>query len=112
MLLVLGSPDLTFGSTQEISETCVQVRKQQLVLDMEQQTDSKLEKVYVKAVYCHCLFNLYTEYIMWNVRQDKAQAGIKISRTNINNHRYTYDTTLMGESKELKSLLMKGKEES
>ena len=41
MLLVLGSPDLTFGSTQEISETCVQVRKQQLVLDMEQQTDSK-----------------------------------------------------------------------
>ena len=60
-----------------------------------------------------CLFNLYAEYIMWNARLDKAQAGIKISRRNINNLRYADDTTLMVESKEeLKSLLMKVKEES
>ena len=59
------------------------------------------------------LFNLYAEYIMWNAGLDEAQAEIKISRRNINNHRYTDDTTLMAESeKELKSLLMKVKEES
>ena len=60
-----------------------------------------------------CLFNLYPEYIMWNARLDKAQAGIKIAGRNINNLRYADDTTLMAESKgELKSLLMKVKEES
>ena len=60
-----------------------------------------------------CLFNLYAEYIMQNSRLDEAQAGIKIARRNINNLRYTDDTTLMAESKEeLKSLLMKVKEES
>ena len=60
-----------------------------------------------------CLFNLYAEYIMWNAGLDKAQAGIKIARRNINNLRYEDDTTLMAESKkELKSLLMKVKEES
>ena len=60
-----------------------------------------------------CLFNLYTEYILWNSRLDEAQAGIKISRRNINNLRYAYDTTLMAESEEeLKNLLMKVKEES
>ena len=60
-----------------------------------------------------CLFNLYAEYIMRNVRLDEAQAGIKIARRNINNFRYTDDITLMAESKqELKSLLMKVKEES
>ena len=60
-----------------------------------------------------CLFNLYAEYIMWNARLDKAQAGIKMVRGNINNLRYADDTTLMAESKEeLKSLLMKVKEES
>ena len=60
-----------------------------------------------------CLFNLYAEYIMWNARLDKAQAGIKMARGNINNLRYADDTTLMAESKEeLKSLLMKVKEES
>ena len=58
-----------------------------------------------------CLFNLYAEYIMWNARLEEAQAGIKTARRNINNLRYTHDTTLMTESKEeLKSLLMKGKE--
>ena len=60
-----------------------------------------------------CLFDLYTEYIMPNVRLDEAQAGIKIARRNINNLRYADDTTLMAESKEIqKSLLMKVKEES
>ena len=59
------------------------------------------------------LFNLYAEYIMRNARLDEAQAGIKIARRNINNLRYADDTTLMTESKEeLKSLLMKVKEES
>ena len=60
-----------------------------------------------------CLFNLYAEYIRKNIRLDEAQVGIKIARRNINNLRYTDDTTLMAESKEaLKSLLMKLKEES
>jgi len=59
-----------------------------------------------------CLFNLYAEYIMRNAGLDGAQAGIKISGRNINNLRYADDTTLMAESKELKSLLMKVKEES
>ena len=59
-----------------------------------------------------CLFNLYAEYIMRNAGLEKAQAGIKIARRNINNLRYAEDTTLMAESKKLKSLLMKVKEES
>ena len=59
-----------------------------------------------------CLFNLYAEYIMRNAGLDEAQAGLKITRRNINNLRYTDDTTLMAESEELKSLLMKVKEES
>ena len=59
-----------------------------------------------------CLFNLYAEYIMRNVGLDELQAGIKISRRNINNLRYADDTTLMAETEELKSLLMKVKEES
>ena len=60
-----------------------------------------------------CLFNLYAEYIIQNARLDEAQAAIKIAGGNINNLRYADDTTLMAESKEeLKSLLMKVKEES
>ena len=59
-----------------------------------------------------CLFNLYAEYIMRNTGPDEEQAGIKIARRNINNLRYTDDTTLMAESEELNSLLMKVKEES
>ena len=60
-----------------------------------------------------CLFNLYAEYIMRNTGLEEAQAGIKITRRNINNLRYTDDTTLMAERKEeLKSLLMKVKEEN
>ena len=60
-----------------------------------------------------CLFNLHAEYIRQNARLDEAQAGIKIAGSNINNHRYADDTTLMAErEEELKSLLMKVKEES
>ena len=59
-----------------------------------------------------CLFNLYAEYIVRNARLDEAQVGIKIARRNINNLRYADDTTLMAEREELKSLLMKVKEES
>ena len=60
-----------------------------------------------------CLFNLYAEYIMWNAGLDEAQAGMTITGRNINNLKYVDDTTLMAESKmELKSLLMKVKEES
>ena len=59
------------------------------------------------------LFNLYAEYIMWKARLDEAQSGIKIARRNINNLRYADDTTLMAESeKELKSFLIRVKEES
>ena len=58
------------------------------------------------------LFNLYAEYIMRNAELDEVQAGIKIARRNINNLRYADDTTLMAENEELKSFLMKVKEES
>ena len=73
----------------------------------------QLGKEYVKAVYCQlCSFNFYAEYIMRNAVVDEAQAGIKNARRNINNLRYPDDTTLMAESEELKSLLMRVKEES
>ena len=90
----------------------MQVKKQHLEPDMEQHTGSKLGKEYIKAVYYHPLFNLYAEYIMRNVRLDEAQAGIKIVGRNINNLRYADDTTFKAErEEELKSLLMKVKEE-
>ena len=77
---------------------------------MEQQTGSKgVHQGYILSPW---LFNSYAEYIMRNARLDEAQAGIKIARRNINNFRYADDTTLMAESEELKSLLMKVKEES
>ena len=80
---------------------------------MEQQTGSKQEKgVRQGCILSPCLFNLYAEYILRNTGLDEAQAGIKIARSNINNLRYVDDTTLMAESEELKSLLMKVKEES
>ena len=72
----------------------MQVRKQQLELDMEQ-TGSQSTKKYVKAVLSSCLFNLYAEYIMRNAGLDEAQVGIKIAGRNINNLRYADDTTLM-----------------
>ena len=68
--------------------------------------------VHQGCILSPCLFNLYAEYIMQNARLDEAQAGVKIARRNINNLRYADDTTLMAESEELKSFLMKVKEES
>ena len=87
----------------------MQVRKQQLELDMEQIGKGARQG----CILSPCLFNLYAEYIMRNAGLEEAQAGIKIARRNINNLRYADDTTLMAESEEeLKSLLMKVKEES
>ena len=90
----------------------MQVKEQQLKVDMEQRTGSKLGKEYVKAVYCHPAYLLICRYIMRNAGLGEAQSGIKIARRNINNLRYADDATLMVESEEeLKSLLMKVKEE-
>ena len=90
-----------------------QVRKQQLELDMA--TDwFQLEKEYIKAVYCQPAYLTYMQSpIMRNAGLEEAQAGIKTAGRNINNLRYADDITLMAESEEeLKSLLMKAKEES
>ena len=90
----------------------MQVRKQQLVPDMEQWTSSKLTEQYVKAVYCYPAYLTSIQYTIWNARLYGAQAGITIAGRNIN-LRNADDTTLMAESEEeLKSLLMKVKEES
>ena len=94
----------------------MQVRKQQLELDMEQQTGSKSGKEYIKAVYCHPAYLTYMQSsTSWKMLYE-AQAGWSTSwnqdcQENINNLRYADDTTLMAEG-ELKSLLMKVKEES
>ena len=90
----------------------MQVRKQYLDLDMEQQFQIG-KGVHQGCILSPWLFNLYSEYIMWNARLDEAQTGLKIAGGNINNLRYADDTTLMAESEEeIKSLLMKVKEES
>ena len=79
----------------------MQVRKQQLELDMEQQTGSKTGKgVRQDCILSPCLFNFYAEYIMRNAGLEEAQALIKIVGRNINNLRYTDDTTLMAEREE------------
>ena len=92
----------------------MQVKKQMLKLDMEQMDWLEIRKgVCQGCILSPHLFNFYAEYIMRNVRLNEAQAGIKIARRNINNLGYTDDTTLMAESEEeLKSLLIKMKEES
>ena len=74
----------------------MQVKKQQLELDMEQQTGSKVGKKYVKAVYCHPAYLTYShsEYTVRNAGLDEAQAGIEITGRHINNLRYADDTTL------------------
>ena len=91
----------------------MQVRKQQLELDMEQQTGSKSGKEYVKAVYCHPAYLTYLQSTSNKMLGWMKQAGIETARRNVNNLRYADDTTLMAESEEeLKSLLMRVKEES
>ena len=102
--------ETTLPAFQEI---CMQVKKQQLEPDMEQWTMSQIGKgVRQDCILSLCLFNLYTEYIMQSARLDEAKSGIKIAGRNINNLRYSEYTTLMAESEEeLKSLLMKVKEE-
>ena len=95
-------------------ETCRQDKKQQLELDMEQWTWFKIGKgVHRGCLLLPYLFNLYAEYIMWNARLDESQTGIKITGRNINSLTYADVNTLMAESKEeLKSLLMRVKEQS
>ena len=84
---------------------------------MEQPTGSKLGKEYIKTIYCHPAYLTYMQSTSWEMKhklhEDEAQAGIRIAGRNIDNLRYADDTTLMAESEEeLKSLLMKVKEES
>ena len=88
--------------------------KQQLELDMEQQTGKQIGKgVCQGCILSSCLFNLYAEYIMRNAGLEEEQAGIKVDRRNISNLRYADNTILMAESEEeLKSLLLKVKGES
>ena len=94
-------------------ETCMQVKKQQLEPDMVQCLVQDWKGVHQGCILSPCLFNSHAEYIMRNSGLDEAQAGIKIAGRNINYLRYADDTTLMVESEEeLKSLLMKVKEES
>ena len=100
-----------YQTTLSVSwETCMQVMNQQLELDMEQQTGSKLGNEYIRAVYCHpayltCMQSTSCEMPGW---MNQSQAGIKIAGRNINNLRYADDTTLMAESEEeLKSFLMR-----
>ena len=91
----------------------MQVRKQQI--RTEHGTTDWFQKgkgVRQGYMLSPCLFNLYAEYIMRNAGLDEAQAGIEIAGRNTNNLRYADNTTLMSESEELKSLLMKVKEES
>ena len=102
----------------------MQIKKQQLELDMEEKKKKrtghgKTDWFQIRKGACQgcmlspSLFNLYAEYIMRNAGLEETQAGIKIAGRNINNLRYADDTTLMAESEEeLKSLLMKVKEES
>ena len=91
----------------------MQVKKQQLEPDTEQRTGSKLGKEYVKTVYGHPAYLTFMQSTSWEMLDGKKHTGIKIAGRNINNLRYANDNTLMAESEEeLKSLLMKVKEES
>ena len=102
-----------YQTTLSVSwETCIQDKKRQLELDMEQRTVKIGKGVRQTCILSPCLFNLYANYIMQNARLDESQAGIKISQRNINHPRYADDTTLMAESKEELKSLMKVKEKS
>ena len=87
-------------------ETCMQVKKKQLELEIGTMDWFKIGKGTCQGcILSACLFNFYAEYIMQNAGLDEPQAGIKIARRSINNLRYADDTTLIAECKELKSLL-------
>ena len=87
------------------------LKKQQLELDMEQQTGSKLGKEYFKAVYCHPAYLTCMQNTSWNAGLEESQDEIKIAGRKISNFRYADDTTFMAENEEeLKRLLMKVKE--
>ena len=90
------------------------VKEQRLELDMEQQTVQNWERSMSRLyILSPCLLNFYAEYIMQNAVLDESQAGIKIAGRNVNNLSYVDDTTLIVESKEeLRSLLMRMKEDS
>ena len=91
----------------------MQVRKQELELDMENRLVPNRKRSTSRLYIVTCLFNLYAEYIMRNAGLEETQAGIKIAGRNINNLRYADDTTLMAESEEeLKIFLMKVKGET
>ena len=91
----------------------MQVKKQQLELDMEQRLVPNWERGTSRLYTVNLLINLFAEYIMRNAGLEEAQAGIKIAGRNTNTLRYTDDTTLMAASEEeLRRLLMKVKEES
>ena len=92
----------------------MQVKKQQLELDMEQQVSSKLGKEYDKTLYCHPAYLTYMQSTsMWKDRLDESQAGIKIAGRNINNFRYADETPLMVvNEEELMCFLIRVKEES
>ena len=93
-------------------ETCIQVRKEQLELDMEQWTGSKFGKDYIKAVYCHPAYLTYRQNISCEM-PGWMNHKLESRSPNVNNLRYADDTTLMAENeKELKRLLIRVKEES
>ena len=106
ILKEMGIPDITcllrnLYAGQEATEP-----------DMKQLTGSKLGKEYIKAVYCHLTYLMYMQSTSCEMLDWMKHPGIKIKGRNINYLRYAADTTLMAESEELKSLLMKVKEES
>ena len=88
----------------------MQVKKQYFEPCMEQFIGSRLRKEYNSCLMSPCLFKLYAEHIMRNAGLDELWAGIKIGGRNLNNFRYADDTTLMAESEELKTLVMRVKE--
>ena len=94
-------------------EICIQVKKQQLELDVEQQTGSKVGRDYLKAIYCHPAYWTYMQSISSEMQAEWITSWIKIAGRNINNLRHGDDATLMAEREEgLKGLLVKVKEES
>ena len=95
ILKEMGIPDHLTASW----ETCMQVRKQQLEVDMEQQTGSKQEKEYIKAVYCHPAYLTSMQSTSWEMLDWMNQSWIKIAGRNFNNLRYADDTILMANVK-------------